>query len=98
MGVASSCSSAPGKPEFYEWLFVPEKLSGLSGNGPLPTEIQACTNEFNSVFALFKILSGVRFPFLLTTDRTDEPSVFLPLTLRQEELSKLAIESRPADK
>ena len=23
------------RPEFYEWLFGPEKLSGLSGNGPL---------------------------------------------------------------
>ena len=35
---------------------------------------------------------------LPTTDPTDEPSVFLPLSLRLGELSKLAIESRAADK
>ena len=45
-----------------------------------------CTKEFHSIFALFKILSGVRFSLLPTTDPTDEPSVFLPLSLRLEEM------------
>ena len=44
--------------------------------------------------------SGLLDLFLLlpTTDPTDEPSVFLPLTLRLEELSKLSIKSKAADK
>ena len=27
--------------EFYEWLFGPEKLSGLSRNGPLAPDVQS---------------------------------------------------------
>ena len=61
-------------------------------------EIQACTKEFNSIFAPFKILFGEAFLLLPTIDPTDEPSVFLPLSLNLEELSKLSIESRAADK
>ena len=60
-------------------------------------EIQACTKEFNFIFAPFKILFG-GVSLLPTTDPTDEPSVFLTLSLRLEELSKLAIDSRAADK